>query len=116
MSPYIYNLTNTLIGSLGYDHLLPNFIPKLSGDPTHHIKVDLLCGAVRDMKPETLGRIMGAFEIGDVMVTRDDIFIAVTFSGDCEEFLRDIVATCLASVIVNRLLAMPTFPPYKKKR
>jgi len=109
MSPYIYNLTNTLIGNGRYDLMMA------TETLAKHIQIDLACGAVREMKPETLGKIMGAFETGDVMLTRNEIFQDIKFSGDCEEFLCDIVAICLASVIVNRLLAMPTFPPYKSK-
>jgi hypothetical protein len=70
------------------------------------VKLDLEIGDVRVMKPETLGKIMGAFAADDVMATKEQIFNRVHFCGDCEEFLREIVCTCLAFAIYEYLIGV----------
>lgn len=109
---YILDLTNHLITKNKYAHLFRLGRHGL----IEHIKLDLECNDVREMKPETLGKIMSAFQIGDVMVTKEEIFKLVHFSGDCEEFLREIVATCLANAISDRILGNEiNLPPYRPR-
>lgn len=101
MRQYIVNLTNHLIGKNGYDatfyriNNLEKFI--------EHVKTDLEAGDVRTMSPAKLGEIMCSFEVGDVMAGKKDLFNGTHFSGDCEEFLRELVSLCLAYAIRDRL-------------
>ena len=44
-----------------------------------------------------------SFEIGDVMASKKDLFNNVSFNGDCEEILRELVSLCLAFAIRDRL-------------
>ena len=101
MRQYIVNLTNHLIGKNRYDQIFYRI-----KDPREFIKqvrLDLEAKDVRDMSPETLGKIMCSFEIGDVMASKADIFTSIHFSGDCEEMLRELVSLCLAYVIRDRI-------------
>lgn len=101
MRQYIVNLTDHLIARNKYGVIAGKIT-----DPfvfMAHVKLDLEAGDVRSMSPEKLGAIMSEFEIGDVMLTSRQIHDAVGFNGDCEDFLRSLVALCLASVIADRL-------------
>jgi len=101
MNRYIENLTNSLIKKNHYDvewTRLPNRESFLG-----YCKMDLLCGDVNPMNPETLGKIVGSFEFAEVFVTKEEIFGNVSFAGDCTGFLREIVSFFLATVITDRL-------------
>ncbi len=115
MREYIVNLTNDLIRRNRFDVTYGLIGDKVSF--LHQATTDLLVGDVAKMKPETLGRIMASFEIGDVLVDRKEIFENVTFSGDCEDFLREIVAFCLANVVFERLgpNGEPRVPAYRRR-
>lgn len=99
MRSYIVNLTNNLIGKNRYDDIF-----RRMGNEDEfltHVKFDLDANDVHNMTPETLGKVMCSFEIGDVLSAHPGK--EVTFSGDCEELLREIVSTCLAYAIRSRL-------------
>jgi hypothetical protein len=99
MRQYIVNLTNNLIGKNRYDEIFRRMDNK--EEFLTHVKFDLDSGDVRDMSSDTLGKIMFSFEIGDVLSGHPGK--EVTFSGDCEDLLREIVSICLAYVIRSRL-------------
>ena len=103
MSPYILDLTSHLIKKNRYGDLLQHNLD--SHALLSHIQLDLESGDVRDMNPATLGKIMTAFEIGDVMASKEDLFRQVHFTGDCEDLLRQMISTCLAYAIRDRLQA-----------
>lgn len=110
---YITNLTTNLITKNRYD------AHPLSADFVTHVKDDLEFLDVKSMTPETLGRIMGSFEIGDVMASKKELFEGVTFGGDCEQLLRELVALCLALAIRDRLdphHPSTSLPPYQQRR
>ncbi len=118
MSPYILNLTNHLISKHRYDE----FLTKVNLALTHpnlrirELRASLEVQALQDMKAETLGKIMRELDIGDVMATKDEIFQHVGFSGDCEDMLRELVATCLAFTISERILQTEGhLPCYRRK-
>jgi len=115
MRQYIVNLTNHFIGKNRYDKVFNKI-----GNPdefVQHVKFDLDSGDVRTMNPDTLGRIMCSFEIGDVMASKKDLFNGVSFGGDCEEMLRELVSLCLAYAIRDRLDdRCPTDIPRWEKR
>jgi len=101
MRPYIVNLTDNLIGKYRLDDVF-----KRMGDRDEfleHVRFDLESIDVKDMKPETLGKIMCSFEVGDVAAVKRELFQEVSFAGDCGEMLRELVALCLAYVIRERL-------------
>ena len=101
MRQYIVDLTNYLISKNRYDEILHRIV---DWDKfVQHVKLDLESGDVRTMNPNTLGRIMCSFEIGDVMASKKDLFNGVSFSGDCEEMLRELISLCLAYAIRDRL-------------
>lgn len=116
MSPYIVNLTNHLIGKNRFDGVFGQIGHCIDGldDFVKHVKIDLLHGDVRDMSPETLGKIMCSFERGDVQTSS----LNIGFSGDVGEMLRELVSLCLAYVIRDRLdrqsAADMGFPPYSR--
>jgi len=96
MRKYIEDLTNNLIGRNRYDTLM--------GHMDDDREIALRCGDVSDMKPETLGKIMCSFEIGDVPASHYELFSTIRFdSGDCDDLLRTLVSICLAYTIRNRL-------------
>ncbi|GEM_PF-2106000 len=99
MREYIVNLTNNLIGKNRYDEVFRRMDNR--NEFLTHVKFDLDSGDVRDMTPETLGKIMCSFEIGDVLSSHPGK--EVTFSGDCEDFLRETASLCLAYAIRGRL-------------
>ena len=100
MREYIVNLRKHLILKNRYAR---TFIMLSRPDFVRHVTLDLIAGDVRDMSPETLGKIMCSFEIGDVMASKQELFEGVHFSGDCEEMLRELVSLCLAYMIRDRL-------------
>lgn len=99
MRRYVVNLTNHLIGTNRYRELFSAI--KSRDKFLQYVKLDLYTGDVRNMSPETLGKIMCSFEFGDVMASKDDL--SVGFAGDCEEMLRELVSLCLAYVIRDRI-------------
>ncbi|MDO8633074.1 MAG: hypothetical protein Q7K38_00790 [Candidatus Wildermuthbacteria bacterium] len=101
MRQYIVNLTDNLIGKNRYDEIVRRI--GIGNEFVRHVKIDLECGDVRNMSPETLGKIMCSFEVGDVVASQLELFEGVHFSGDCEEMLRELVSLCLAYVIRDRL-------------
>jgi hypothetical protein len=117
MRPYIVNLTNNLIGKHDYDRLSKrmdrlNFF--------EHVKDGLEVHDVEEMTPETLGRILCSLEIGDVMASKAEMLNGLHFSGDCEDMLRGLVATCLAYAIAGRLESddtrMNDIPAYRRTK
>lgn len=112
MRKYIIDLTNHLIAKNGFALLSLRIISLRDV-----IKTELECTEVHEMKPETLGKIMASFEIGDVMMRKEEIFNSLHFNGDCEDFLREQVALFLACVIRDRLFPSPItghIPPYER--
>lgn len=111
MRKYIVNLTSNLINKNRYDEIFARM-----NNPSEfltHIALDLESDDVKDMSPETLGKIMCSFEIGDVMSGHPGK--EVKFSGDCEDLLREIVSICLAYVIRSRLNG-ESKTPYRRGR
>lgn len=118
MRKYIVDLTNHLIAKNRYDGA---FGELESVTFLKYVKNDLNFGDVWKMKPETLGKIMCSFEIGDVMACHPGK--EVSFAGDCEDMLREMVALCLAYVIRDRLdpneqegWGIPLYKASKKKK
>lgn len=114
MTSYIVNLTNHLINVNHYDEIW-----KLRMDSHQFVRdtaADLSVGEVSKMSPSTLGKIMCSFEIGDVMARRSEILEHITFSGDCEDMLRELVSVCLAHAIAGRLEALraPGVPAFRR--
>ena len=106
MRKYIVDLTNNLIRK----HRLEEFVRKLhtrgGEESQREVVLGRLAGIleiseISEMRPETLGKILCSFEIGDVMAKNP--FEGICFSGDVEESLRQLVARCLAYVIRDRL-------------
>ena len=102
MRQYIVNLTNNLISKNRYDEIFYK-LGNSSDKFIAHVKCDLEIGDVRDMNPETLGKIMCSFELGDVMATKKELYDNITFSGFCEDMLRELVSVCLAYAIKERV-------------
>ena len=112
---YIKNLTNHLIDTHHYDDEVWSRSNTRTSFP-RHVALDLEANDIRDMSPETLGRILCSLEIGNVMASKNELFCALHFAGDCEEMLRELVALCLAYVIRDRLYppAISNLPPYRR--
>jgi hypothetical protein len=102
MRKYIVDLTNELIAKNNYARSFKTtFLGKERKSFLHFVKNDLNFGAVNEMSPATLGKIMCSFEVGDVAAEHPGK--GVPFSGDCEVMFREMVALCLAYVIRDRL-------------
>lgn len=116
MKPYIKNLTTELIRKGRYD-LFYDHTPG-QAEFRNFVSDDLECGAVRDMTPETLGRIMCAFETGDIAATKEQIFSQVHFAGNPGDMFREMVALMLAYVIWERLYDGPeaNLTRYERRR
>jgi len=117
MTPYIENLTNSLIGKHRFDELFrrrigeTSFVKSVSGT----LEVD----DVQQMKPETLGRVLCSLEVGDVIFSKKELFDGLHFSGDLGDTLREMVALCLGKVIHDRLdpsMMEAHIPRYKSSR
>jgi len=100
MRQYIVNLTRHLVSKNNYVDF--SFLEPERTALLDHIFMDLYAGDVAEMNPETLGKIVCSFETGDVLIGTEDLH-KLTFAGDCEDYLRQFVALCLARVIQNRL-------------
>lgn len=113
MRKYIENLTDHLIRKNGYEDILER-LDNNKEEFLKFVKLDLEAGDIKDMNPETLGKIMCSLETGDVMASGKELFEKVHFAGNCEEMLRELVALCLAYVIRDRLKLVPRpgIPPY----
>lgn len=113
MRAYIKNLTDNFIGK---HHLEEEreFYPNRS-DFLKHIAFTLEICELQNMRPETLGKILGEFEVCDVMASQAEIVEQLHFSGDCMDLLRRLVATTLAHAIFHRLseVRMPGVPGYR---
>lgn len=110
---YLVNLTDNLIAKNGYDRL------SLSRPVVREfIFQDLAYGGdVFKMSSTRLGEIMGTFETGDVIATRNDLFGLIHFSGDCKSLLCELVAACLAYYIDSRLNDNePHITPYRRRQ
>jgi hypothetical protein len=112
MRPYIKNLTDYLIGKHHFDAIyiqIPN-----RDNFLNHVRLSLEAAEVKLWKPETLGKILCQFEIGDVIASKTELAQKLYFAGDCEDMLRGMVAICLSYVIRDRLdpARMPGVPPY----
>ena len=99
MRKYIVTLTNSMIGRHRFYDLKDMKWDRF----VEFVKQTIESIDVRDMNPQTLGKIMCAFETGDVMTSREEIAKRVHFTGDCEDFLREVVSYFLALVIFERL-------------
>lgn len=99
---YIQNLFDFLTNKNRFKEAVGRFTN--SEDFINYIRVQLLYGDLERMKPETLGKIMGAFEVGSVLTTKKEIMKHVTYAGNCGDMLREIVASCLAHAIGNKLM------------
>lgn len=117
MTPYLVSMTDGLIGGNTYDQYFqrnPNREDFLR-DVTSFLRLD----EVEEMRPETLGRIMGSFGVGVLSTTKEELFSNMHFAGDAVEILRSAVAFCLAVVIYDRLnpaAENPNVPPYPLSR
>lgn len=75
-----------------------------------HVALDLVGGDVSQMSPKKLGEIMCSFEMGDIRASRDDLMERCSFSGDSEDFLKQLVSVCLAYAIFARFESCRTRP------
>lgn len=114
MREYIVNLTNTLIGKNHFDDLA-----SVSGERfLDYVTQVLDVAEVRELCPETLGKIICAFELGDLQVSKQEMQRRIYFSGEGEDMLRHLVSFCLALAIEARLAPEPEadIPPYRRAR
>ena len=120
MEQYIVNLTDDLIRRNHYDRVRPERMLGNRVRFVERVKDELETGDIRKMNPETLGRILCSLHIGDVMAAKQEIIGSLHFAGDCEDLLRELVATALAFVIRDRLdptmPEMSDIPPYRHQR
>ncbi|MBI1957081.1 MAG: hypothetical protein HYS44_01315 [Candidatus Niyogibacteria bacterium] len=117
MRPYIKNLTDNLIGKHRFDDAFKRESDR--DEFLRQVQFDLENIDVNDMKPETLGKIMCSFEVGDVMAAKEHLAQGIHFAGDCGEMLRELVALCLAYAIRERLEESEyehgsPVPPYRR--
>jgi hypothetical protein len=101
MTRYIVNLTNQLIHKNNYTFFWERC--KNKQDFVNMVSIDLSVGDVDKMSPERLGIILCSLDIGDVLANRQELLENVHFNGDCEETLKELVSSCLAMVIRDRL-------------
>ncbi len=102
MREYLVNLTNALIGKHRFDAADAIFTRE---EMFAYTKGCLEVEEISKMNPETLGHIMASFELGDLMVSKQELFSSLHFGGDGEALFKELVATCLAHAIVIRFHA-----------
>jgi len=113
MRKYIENLTDDLIRKHRYDEASRTIFKGKPAAFRAFIAWDLFIEDVADMRPETLGKILCSFETGDVMSPHPGR--EVSFSDNCENMLRELVARCLAYAIEGRFNPVARemgIPPY----
>ncbi len=117
MSPYIVNLTDHLITKNRYDGFYEGLGPVRSMRKfIQYVELDLHIGDLSDMKPETLGKIMGSLHSGDVVANWEEISEGIGFNGDCGDLLLRVTARCLAFVIRDRISGdSPDIPKWNRK-
>jgi hypothetical protein len=119
MREYIRNLTDTLIRQRGFCQLVDGYCgPRNDGVVLNAIKHILEEDDICHMRPETLGKIMGNLNVGDLSIGKVELFTTLHFSGDGEDLLREMVALCLACVIRDRLSPFGgpcALPQYQRK-
>src|ERR1700733_7832107 len=103
MKKYIQNLTDHLIRKNRYDLVRERFLSRARDSFLRFVMLELAAGDVRDMSPETLGKIMCSFESEDIMATANELYSKLHFAGCCEDLLRDLTSLCLAYVIRERV-------------
>lgn len=120
MRLYIVNLTNYLIGKHGFDLMFGNMKARAKSAPrwkqefVSWVHVTISSKDVREMSPETLGKVMCSFEGCELLGIRP-----ASFLGEPGECLRDLVSLFLAQSIRYRLdndvrRHLPDVPPYPK--
>ena len=117
MKKYIVDLTNDLIQRNRFDAAFPVYVAKgWPEDVRGHIRRDIEVGEVFNMNPETLGKIMLQLEPTDLRQQANEIMKKVKFhDSDPGYIFRELVAVCLADVIVSRLDGeIPEIPRYKR--
>jgi hypothetical protein len=101
-SEYLVRLTDQIIQQGGYVYLRRSIYANDAEGFRGHIKDDMFLTPVKDMNPQTLGKIMGSFGPYQVLASHDELFAKVRFMGDCENVLRELVAACLSYFIRDR--------------
>ena len=120
MREYIVNLTNNLIGKHGFD-LMFDSMKSRAQTPEYKEKfvelVHITIGSrdVREMSPETLGKVMCSFEGSELPAVTPSLFF-----GYPDEFLRNAVSRFLSYSIRYRLEVAHGYihgriPPYMSK-
>lgn len=111
MRQYIVSMTDNFIGKYKLDVMAARFS---RAEFIKAVTFDLEIAEVNSMRPETLGRILCAFELGDVLVSKEELSEGSFFAGSCENMLRSMVALTLAHAIWNRLQPnrLDTVPGY----
>ena len=103
MREYLQNLTTNLMGKNHY-HELYRKIGQDQKKFIAHVKNDLLCGDVRAMSDETLGKIMGSLDYWrEVGVRKEELFSNLEIEDHHGSLLHELVALCLAHTINKRL-------------
>jgi hypothetical protein len=104
MKKYIVDLTNTIIRENHLDHMFDRCKAENSKPETFlSITQMLVETSIRDMRPETHGKILGSLEIGELWVKPDELRNNLRFFGDAKAMLRDLTAWALTYVIRDRL-------------
>jgi hypothetical protein len=111
MTKYIEDLTNNIIRKNSYDKhpIDPRFVDDVARD------LEIL--DVSNMNFETLGKILGSLETGDVLASKQELLNTLSFTGNCGDTLRQLVARALAYVIRERLKphsASDTIVPFRR--
>lgn len=114
MRQYIINLTDHLIGRYNLEQAFGRRKDKETF--IEDVKFVLDVDAVGEMTGQRLGHIMSSFEVGDVPATQAELMRYVSFAGDCDGFLRQIVSTSLAYTIEARLSHDESVPAYASRR
>jgi len=120
MREYIVNLTNNLIGKHGFDLMFNSMKTRDLADGWEGIFVKLICDTissrdVREMSPETLGKVMCSLEGSELPAYNPGLYF-----GKPDQYLRGIVSSFLAWQIRYRLDASALerhskIPPYVSK-
>jgi hypothetical protein len=107
MTPYMVNLTNDLIRSYDFDVIAKQSTNRKTLHK--HIRWGILAGSVNKMNPATLGKIQCSFHAGDILSEHPGQ--EISFGVNLEEYIRELVAFCLADAILQRISPVPGYTP-----
>jgi hypothetical protein len=117
MKQYIVNLTDDLIKRHRLCEVYCEF-NSLASKPDFIVRAKgRIAASICRMNPCKLGEILGDIENGEVIASKEELLLHVTYRGNMLYTFQDLVAAALAYAVHSRLGPASVelgFPPFRK--